>query len=230
MRFLVFDTETTGLPQTKYISPTTLHQWPHIVQFSYVIYDTSLNDLVVSKDCVIKLPDGIHISAESTGFHGITNELSASKGVELDAVLTEFIEHLKTADKLIGHNIEFDLNVTKVAILRLINDSQTLTKDTLLAWKHDFHYLTHYEDISCTLKESVQLCNIQRTNKSGKQYLKFPKLIELHETLFAASPTNLHNSFNDILVTLRCFMKMNYDVDLNETCAAFKRQASLIGL
>lgn len=230
MRFLVFDTETTGLPKTKYISPTTLHQWPHIVQFSYVIYDTSLNDLVVSKDCVIKLPDGVNIPAESTNFHGITNELSASKGVEIEAVLREFIEHLKTADKLVGHNIEFDLNVTKVALLRLINDNSTLTKDALLTLKHDFHYLTHYEHISCTLKESVQVCNIQCTNKNGKQYLKFPKLAELHETLFTTSPSNLHNSFNDILVTLRCFMKLNYDVDLNNTCGAFKRHSSLIGL
>ena len=46
MRFLVFDTETTGLPKTKYISPDTLNQWPYIVQFSYIIYDTTLNDII----------------------------------------------------------------------------------------------------------------------------------------------------------------------------------------
>jgi hypothetical protein len=42
MRVLVFDTETTGLPQTKILNPDTLHQWPTIVQFSYIIYDLSL--------------------------------------------------------------------------------------------------------------------------------------------------------------------------------------------
>ena len=59
MRFLVFDTETTGLPKTKFISPFTLHQWPHIVQFSYIIYDSSLNNIVESKDYVI-----IHIDTD----------------------------------------------------------------------------------------------------------------------------------------------------------------------
>jgi len=49
MRVLVFDTETTGLPQTKILNPDTLNQWPTIVQFSFVIYDLSLNDIVESK-------------------------------------------------------------------------------------------------------------------------------------------------------------------------------------
>ena len=46
MRVLVFDTETTGLPKSKFISPDTLNLWPHIVQFSFVIYDTEENDIV----------------------------------------------------------------------------------------------------------------------------------------------------------------------------------------
>ena len=59
MKVLVFDTETTGLPETKIINPITLHQWPHIVQFSYVIYDSSLNNIVESKDYIVKLPESI---------------------------------------------------------------------------------------------------------------------------------------------------------------------------
>ena len=45
MRIIIFDTETTGLPKSKFISPDTLNKWPHIVQFSYIIYDTDLNDI-----------------------------------------------------------------------------------------------------------------------------------------------------------------------------------------
>ena len=90
MRFLVFDTETTGLPQTKYINPFTLHQWPHIVQFSYIIYDSSLNDIVESKDYVIRLPENMLIPEESTKIHGITNEISTKKGVPINEVFNEF--------------------------------------------------------------------------------------------------------------------------------------------
>lgn len=229
MRFLVFDTETTGLPQSKFISPSTIHLWPHIVQFSYIIYDTSLNDIVESKDYIIKLPESILISDESTKIHGITNEFSQDLGIPINEALNEFFYYLKGVDKLIGHNIEFDVNMIKVALLRLIN-SDSLTKEHLKIYKYHLHYLNNYKNISCTLKDSIQFCNIQLTDKNGKPYLKYPKLIELHEKLFNKSPNNLHNSFNDILVTLRCFMKLKHNIDLNDDCDTFKKYSTQIGI
>jgi hypothetical protein len=80
MRVLVFDTETTGLPQSKIISPDTLKLWPHIVQFSYVIYDTDVNDMVVSSDNIVKVGKDVVISEGSIELHGITSEISQSKG------------------------------------------------------------------------------------------------------------------------------------------------------
>jgi len=229
MRFLVFDTETTGLPKSKFISPDTLELWPHIVQFSYVIYDTSLNDIVESKDYIIKLHESILISEESSKIHGITNEISSSKGLPISEVINEFFYYLRSVDKLIGHNIEFDINMIKVELLRFIN-SKLYSKEQIKLYKHDLHYLTNYKDICCTLKDSIQFCNIQLTDKYGKPYLKYPKLIELHEKLFDKSPNNLHNSFNDILVTLRCFMKLKHDIDLNNNCIKFKNYSEVIGL
>ena len=55
MRVLIFDTETTGLPLSKLLSQDTLHLWPHIVQFSYIIYDTDLNSIVEVLDYIIKM-------------------------------------------------------------------------------------------------------------------------------------------------------------------------------
>ena len=46
MRVLVFDTETTGLPKSNIINNTTLNLWPHIVQFSYIVFDTETNSIV----------------------------------------------------------------------------------------------------------------------------------------------------------------------------------------
>jgi len=229
MRVLVFDTETTGLPKSKIMNPDTLNLWPHIVQFSYVIYDSSLNDIIESKDYIVKLPESISIPEESTKIHGITNEISSKSGIPINEVLNEFFYYLRGVDKLIGHNIEFDVNMIKVALLRLIN-SDSLTKEQLKLYKYDFHYLTNYKNISCTLKDSIQFCNIQTIDKYGKPYLKYPKLIELHEKLFNKSPSNLHNSFNDILVTLRCFMKLKHNIDLNDDCNSFKTYSNRIGI
>lgn len=227
MRLLVFDTETTGLPKSRYISPDTLHQWPHIVQFSFAVYDTSLNDIINSKDYIIKLPQDILIPNESTKIHGITNETSRQNGVYINDVLNDFFINLRNVDRLIGHNIEFDINMVKVELLRIINSVNPEISHT---YKHDLHFITNFKNISCTLKDTISFCNIQSIDKFGRPYLKYPKLTELHEKLFDRSPINLHNSFNDILVTLRCFMKFNHDIDLIDNCQTFKKHSGLIGL
>jgi len=226
MIILVFDTETTGLPETKILNPDTLNLWPYIVQFSYIIFDTDKNDIILSSDTIVKLKKEIIIPEETTKIHGITNELSQTKGNNISVILTKFLEHLKNVDLLVGHNISFDINMVKIEILRLIYEN-TL-KNRLKDYKYYFHFLTNYKNIYCTLQETVELCNIKGVNKFGKDYIKYPKLQELHQKLFESVPNNLHNSFNDILVTLRCFMKLKYDIDLNKSCSNFINTANVL--
>lgn len=229
MRVLVFDTETTGLPQTKILNPDTLHQWPTIVQFSYVIFDLSLNEIVESKDYIIKVPENIKISEDSAKIHGITNEISSNIGISIDEALNEFFYYLRDVDTIIGHNISFDINMIKVELLRIIFNKR-LTRQQLKNYKYDLHFITNYKNVCCTLQDSIKLCNIQAIDKFGRPYLKYPKLIELHQKLFDSSPNNLHNSFNDILVTLRCFMKLKHDSDLLINCSSFRDIANQLCL
>ena len=207
MRILVFDTETTGLPKTKKISPETLHLFPHIVQFSYVIYDTETNDIVDTSDSIVKINEDIIIPEEVIKIHGITNEISKNNGINIEIVLNNFFGHLKTIDLLVGHNISFDINMVNIELHRLIVEN-----GTSIIHKLKLDFLTNFENIYCTMKETIELCNIQLVNRFGKPYLKFPKLLELHTKLFETTPHNLHNSFNDILVTLRCFIKLTKSI------------------
>ena len=231
MRVLVFDTETTGLPKSKIINPDTLNLWPHIVQFSYVIYDTVLNDIVESSDTIVKLKEGITIPEDSIKIHGITNESSQKNGINIELILNEFFYHLRNVDLLVGHNVSFDINMIKVELLRFIYDTKSnISENEVKAYKYNFHFLTNYKNICCTLQESIDLCNIKAIDKFGKEFIKFPKLLELHQKLFESTPNNLHNSFNDILVTLRCFMKLKHDIDLNEMCNVFRNLSNKIGL
>ena len=222
MRVLVFDTETTGLPSSKILNPDKLNLWPYIVQFSYVIYDTILNDIVKSSDKIVKMKDGITIPEDSTKIHGITNESSQKNGINIDVILNNFFNDFRTVDLLVGHNVSFDINMIKLELLRLIYESTPEVYDfEIKDYKYNLHFLTNYKSICCTLQESIDLCNIKATDKFGKEYTKFPKLLELHQKLFESTPNNLHNSFNDILVTLRCFMMLKHNIDLNEKCSTF---------
>jgi DNA polymerase III epsilon subunit-like protein len=231
MKVFVFDTETTGLPKIKIINPDTLDLWPHIVQLSFLIYDTEKNDIIKSYDEIVKIPESIIISKEVSNIHGITNKISTKQGKLLHNILEEFFNNLKNVDKIVGHNVLFDINMLKIEILRIIYiNPDNLSVDIIKKYKSYFYLLTNYKNISCTLQDSIELCNIQLTNKFGQSYLKFPKLIELHEKLFESIPKNLHNSYNDILITLRCFMKLKYDIDLMKHCKKFKKLIKLLEL
>ena len=223
MKVLIFDTETTGLPKTRIINPDSLHLWPHIVQFSYIMYDDDTNDIDIMEDNIIKIATDVVISPDTTAIHGITNDISQTKGVNLDNVLNGFFDALQKADVLVGHNVSFDINVVDVELLRMIYDSPPeISSNELTLIKTKLHLLRNYKNIYCTMQNSIELCAIKVVGKTGREYNKFPKLTELHSKLFETRPNNLHNSLNDILITLRCYAMMVLHKDVYKTCAKFK--------
>lgn len=213
MLILVFDTETTGLPKTKFLNKNNLKLWPYIVQFSYVMYDSESNKLVKIYDSIVRLPENIEISKESTEIHGITNEITQTKGHEIISVFKEFFDDFNNADQIVGHNLNFDVNMIKVELLRIITN---LTNDVELRQMFDNYHetLNSSKKLYCTMQETIEYCNILTLDKNGLEYQKYPKLIELYTKMFNETPQNLHNSLNDVVVCLRCFMKWKYDIDI----------------
>jgi DNA polymerase-3 subunit alpha len=217
MRTLVFDSETTGLSKTQIISPSTMHLWPHIVQFSYIVFDTESNKIVKIKDSIIKVPDGFIIIEENAKIHGITTEISLAKGVSLEPVLEEFFADLKTVDHIVGHNVSFDINMIKAELQRLImNSSDKKLEDYLTTINTSTKFY-------CTMQETIELCAIEMKDKYGRPYKKFPKLVELYQKMFGVTPKNLHNSLNDVIVCLRCFIKLKYEIDIVERSEEVKQ-------
>jgi len=209
MLILIFDTETTGLPRTKIISQDTLKSWPKIVQFSFIIFDTDENITIETKDFIIRLEDGIIIPEESSLIHGITDEISREKGVSVETVLNQFFYWIRRVDFLVGHNIQFDINMLTVELLEIIYNKK-YPEQHITAFKTDLHFLQNFTNIYCTMRESIELCNIVTKDRYGRMYKKFPSLSEVHNKLFDFTPQNLHNSLVDILVTLKCFMKLKF--------------------
>ena len=216
MKIIVFDTETSGLPKSRTIAPNTIHLWPFIVQFSYIIFDTETNTILKSYDAIVKVKPYNVISEDSIKFHGITQEISETKGINIDTVLFTFISDIANADMIVAHNVEFDLNMIRVEMLRL--EQGDLANLELELRKAIFEDQTNFY---CTMRESVDLCKIEKENSRGTYY-KFPTLTELHKHLFAVEPKHLHNSFHDILCTIRCFVKMKYNQDIVEQNSEFK--------
>jgi DNA polymerase-3 subunit epsilon len=59
MKVLIFDTETSGLPTEKNPSIYATDKWPHILQLSYIVYDSETNNIVTVEDDYIKIDDDL---------------------------------------------------------------------------------------------------------------------------------------------------------------------------
>ena len=186
MKILVFDTETTGLPEGRNPSIKETKKWPHMIQLSYILYDTDANSILECVDEIVKLDPDVTISEESISLHGISRDISNTKGKSIVYILNQFNKCLKKADKVVGHNISFDKSIIGVESIRNLDGNL---------------FNTYTGNNYCTMKRSMKLCK------------KWAKLSYLHEKLFNQTPNNLHNSLIDVFVCFRCFYKLYYGMD-----------------
>ena len=199
MKSLIFDVETTGLPIGRDIPIHKTEFYPFIVQFSWMIYDNKAMKIEKVSDHIIKLPEGEVIPDSSIKIHGITNERMQLEGVDIVEVLREFTRDILDSDILVAHNLNFDKTIVQVEYLR----------NNKINWLG-----RHRKKEYCTLKNSIDLCKIEKKNKDGEIYYKFPKLMELHQHLYRKVPNNLHNSLVDVFVCFRCFHHMYFEKDI----------------
>lgn len=200
MRVLVFDTETTGLPTDRKAPSSCTECWPHIVQLSYILYDASMNTILSEYDELVALPAGVKMSRGSIEQHGITEAQLRRKGVHIGAVLSDFTSAVQSADRIVAHNLEFDRKVVEAACYRAAMPLAFATDPVCF----------------CTARSGVPLCGIWAARKNGTQFLRFPKLWELHEELFSQRPGHLHDALADVLICLRCYAQMAHNTDLME--------------
>lgn len=206
MRVLVFDTETTGLPTNNYNAQRGkwYNYWGHIVQLSWILYDTNTNSILQKEDKIINLPENIELPQESINIHGITREMMLCDGVEITKALTLFRGALQICDVIVGHNIDFDINMVRAEMIR----SGAID-----------YFLMLNVPIVCTMKTNRKYCKILTTSqRTGRKYYKYPKLMELHEKIYGCVPSNLHNALVDVVVCLRCYLKREFDVELYDVC------------
>lgn len=204
---LVFDTETTGLINKK---QSSLNEYPYITQFSFIVYDTQIQTIRSSFNSYIKIPSNIIIPEIVTQITGITNEKCEKEGIPIKEALSVFYHALNTCDYVIGHNIEFDIQMVVAEIIRNIHSLKLYPNIIDLFDSKRLSFLDIKVD--CTMKMTIDMCNIICTTEKNHKYKKFPKLSESYYAIFKENPENLHNSMIDTLLCLRCYLKIKFDI------------------
>jgi DNA polymerase III epsilon subunit-like protein len=200
MIVLVFDTETSGLPKCGYHKDyINTNSWPFILQLAYILYDTNKHKIIKKYKNLIKIDDSVEITQDSIKIHNITRELCQQNGELISKVLRDFNKVLMKCDIIVGHNIQFDKTLIMAEMIR----NQI---------PYNFNK-TEY----CTMKNSINLCKLEgKGSWRGKNNnYKYPKLSELVYHLFSETPENLHDALTDVVYTLKCYVKMEFNKEIN---------------
>ena len=216
MQLFIFDTETTGLP-VNFNSPTTdVHDWPHIVQISGILFDTTTRKILKCINHLIKTSPDIDVPPESTKIHGITKEQTDKDGIPIQIALYLLNHIAKDADVIIGHNLSFDIKMIEVEYNR--NKLFIRSMSNILLKPH-----------TCTMRLLTQICKIPHKSKNVKVNVKvsssnksttatmnykWPTLSETHHYFFGTIPDGMHNSLIDTLVCLRCYIYYTDEYDI----------------
>ena len=185
--YLIFDTETTGLPKRWDAPLSDTDNWPRCIQVAWQLHD-EMGNCLDHQDYLIQ-PEGFNIPYDAEKIHGISTELAQEQGLPLVDVLEKFNDALNKTKFVVGQNVKFDLNIMGAEFIRedIANPLQELpVLDT------------------CT-EHTASLCKLP-----GGRYGKFklPTLTELHQFLFNAPFNEAHNATADVEATTRCFFEL----------------------
>ena len=124
--YLIFDTETTGLPRNWNAPLSDSDNWPRCVQIAWQLHAS--DGRMISHDDFIIKPDGFDIPFESEKVHGISTSLAKQDGVDIITALESFLSVLDQAEFLVGHNLNFDLKIIGAELLRLNKENPLAEK------------------------------------------------------------------------------------------------------
>lgn len=185
--FLIFDTETTGLPRDYNAPLSNSDNWPRMVQIAWQLHDKA--GRLLEHNSIIIRPEGYTIPFNATQVHGISTERALEEGQELSTSLEQFAAVIQQSKYLCGHNIEFDLNIVGAELLRCALPDCFKGK-TVLDTKNE---------------ATTNFCALPG-GRGGK--FKWPTLGELYLKLFNTTFEEAHNAAFDVQATSKVFFEL----------------------
>ena len=179
-RFLVFDTETTGLPVkgAAFDDP----RQPQVVQFAAVLMQEDRTP-IHSIDIIVRSPKEIPEAAARV--HGITTEFSQKVGLFPSVVMGMWEQMARVADMAVAHNIDYDLPIIRAIFSKYKR-----------AWIQP-------PEMYCTMKQMTNFCKLP-----ARIGYKWPTLSEAYRHIFNKEIENAHNAMGDVSATTEIFFAL----------------------
>lgn len=191
---IVYDTETTGLPDFK--KPSDAEHQPHIVQLAAAMVNLDTRQVIQSIDLIVR-PDGWSIPKEVSDIHGISHELAMDVGISEDDAITTFLALIETPDskplapvfhQRIAHNCSFDDRIMRIAFKRYLDDD---------GFADQFKAAPSF----CTMRAATDIVKCPPTERMravGRNHYKNPNLGECVQHFFDKPLEGAHNAMVDV--------------------------------
>ncbi|MFZ9504795.1 MAG: 3'-5' exonuclease, partial [Cyclobacteriaceae bacterium] len=98
--YLIFYTETTGIPRNKTAPLTDFDNWPRLVQLAWQLHGAT--GKLINRGNLIIRPEGFDIPFRAQQVHGISTARALEEGQSLVEVLKIFTEDLNRSEIIIG--------------------------------------------------------------------------------------------------------------------------------
>ena len=184
---LVFDTETTGFPKTKYALPfhKSFFENARMIEIAYLLIDE--NTKVIHKEASFLINKSYNRSPITNHhIHGITDKLIEEEGVNITTVFEELYNDLINVHTIVAHNMDFDIKILLSEIYRNYSESKNLLGQL------------YSKNWNCTMKQGLKYMKVK----------KFPKLLELYKHIFNEEWEQSHRAFDDARVCAKCYIEM----------------------
>lgn len=191
MNYLIFDTETNGLPSNDAYKDHVhnVSNWPRMVELAWLLADENGTEIMSRSDII--RPDGFTFYESAVQIHGITESEAVDEGISIDEALFSFGLALEASGIMAGHNVNFDMKIVGAEFIR--NNLE------------DRYQKIKKMDKICTMFKTTKLCKIRKPKGNG---YKWPKLEELYTFLFGARPEGSHTAMGDVRATAKCLFKL----------------------
>lgn len=184
--YLVFDTETTGLPLWN--DPSDHPGQPHIVDLACSLYDAS--GLEVERYDVL-INNGVDIPAEATAIHGITREMCDADGVEPREALANFLAMVSKSMVVVGHNVSFDVRLKRIMAARVMGEKWDCPRPTF-----------------CTMRKTTTMVKALKPKPRFDTDWKWPTLGEATQHFFGEPHVDAHRARPDCDASARIFFHL----------------------
>lgn len=191
---LFFDTETTGFAHKS--KPIDHPDQPHVIQLAAILCEPE-GRVVSGINMLIDLgvDKGVRIPSGAQAVHGIDEERLWRFGGFPYSALNAFEHMYARADLMVGHNINYDIEMMEIALSRTVvsKSDDPLTARTKLE-------LPSF----CTMKASTDICQLP----SPRGGYKWPKLGEVYQHFFGEPLEGAHDAMVDLMACKRVYFHL----------------------